>query len=424
MTRLLLALLVCTACAPTRLLREDLPPRCAAPDSRELLQVARESLVFRSYHPKAIYDLDAQDRPVPFRPGPLPADALAILSYPYPERFAGGPSDFKQMAQRSFVYDNALAALWLTHDGDLARARRVLATLAALQRPDGAWGFGFNAGADDGYYNAAYVRTGTVAWVIYALVHYQIASHDAQFNPTLRRALGWLGSQREPNTRLYFAGSGRWLDAKHFEPTWPAQFFAMEHQIDTWFALAALLDLERADSFTALRLAVALRASRDALGRLVVAGEARFAQGLTADGQLDRESALDAAGTWSALWLLANDDAVRARQVLAWVATQHAITALGWRGLRPYLSQAPQTWFVEASIAEPLAEWRLGDKDQALQHWQNLAQLACAGGLPLVYAPDWHADFPLTPAAAPTLWFLIAGQEIVEGGAPWLWTER
>ena len=116
--------------------------------------------------------------------------------------------------------------------------------------------------------------------------------------------------------------------------------------------------------------------------------------------------------------------AVRARQALAWVAAQHAVVARGWNGLRPYRDAPPETWFVEASIAQPLAHARMGQREVAQQQWLPLAQLACAGGMPVVYAPDWHADFPLTPATAPTIWWLIVGQEIAEGGAPWLWAER
>ncbi len=420
---LLLGVALLPACRPSQLLRADVPAKCQQPDTHALLQLARQSLVLEAYRPRAIYDLDANDRPVPFRANPLAADALAVLSYPEPRRFAGGDRDFARMAHRSFLYDNALAALWLVHDGDLARARRVLATVAALQRPDGAWGFGFNAGVDDGYYNAAYVRTGTVAWVVYALAHYRSASGDTRYDATLERATRWLLAQRDASSDLFFAGTGRWIDAVHFQPQWPARFFATEHQIDTWFALQAVTHawpaLAQAQHLpdVARSLAAAIQQ------RLWLPDEQRFAQG-RAGSHLDATSALDVAGTWSALWLLAQGDAARARQALAWVAAQHVVVARGWTGLRPYRDSPPETWFVEASIAQPLAHARLGQHEVAEQEWLPLAQLACAGGLPVVYAPDWHADFPLAPATAPTVWWLIAAQEIVEGGAPWLWTER
>ncbi len=327
------------------------------------------------------------------------------------------------MAHRSFLYDNALMALWLVHDHDVPRARRILSTVAALQHPDGAWGFSFHAGPDDGYYNAAYVRTGTVAWVVYALAHYRQASGDAQFDDTLRRAVLWLLRQADPLTGLFRAGSGRWIDAAHFSPAWPAQFIATEHQVDTWFALQAVTRAWPDFAATQHLPAILTRLAAGMDERLWLPAELRFAQGL-ANGRTDGQSALDAAGTWSALWLLAQGDRDRAQQVLAWVAREHAAHVDGWPGWRPYRKGPPDTWFVEGSIAQPLARWRLGQVDRAQQLWQPLMQLACMGGLPLVYAPNWHADFALSPAAAPTLWLLIAGQELIEGHTPWFWTER
>lgn len=410
------------ACAPTQLLRDDLPARCELPDLRAQMRLARDSLVLQPYLPHTIYDLDANARVVPFHANPLAPDALAVLSYPDPGHFAGGGRDFARLAHRSFLYDNALAALWLVHDGDLTRARRILATMAALQRLDGAWGFGFNAGDDDGYYNAAYVRTGAVAWAIYALAHYRSISHDTQFDGTLRHATLWLLGQRDAQTGLFYAGSGRWIDATHFSPQWPAYFFATEHQLDTWFALQAVA-LAWPEFATQQHLTVVLAGLAAGLNRsLWLPTDRRFAQGM-ADGRVDTQSALDSAGTWSALWLLTRGDGVRAEQALGWVTAQHTVLTSGWRGSRPYRDAPPKTWFVEASIAQPLAHWRMGQIEIAQQMWQPLAQLACMGGLPLVYAPDWHPDFPLSPATAPTVWFLIAGQEIVEGGKPWLWAE-
>ena len=206
----------------------------------------------------------------------------------------------------------------------------------------------------------------------------------------------------------------------------PACFAATEHQIDVWFAL-------RASSLAWPQLAhtvglehVAQQLAAGLQRWLRHADEPRYVQGTPADltGVCDPESALDAAGTWSALWELAMGKAAGARELLAWVDAHHALDVHGWPGLRPYLDQGPATWFVEGSIARPLALWRLGEHRAAHAAWQPLLQLACMGGLPLVYAPDWHPDFPLTPAAAPTLWLLMAGQEIDAHGQPWLWAER
>ena len=369
-----------------------------------------------------MYDLDAQNRPVPVAVGALPADARAVVGFPAPARFDGADPGFARLADRAFLYDNALALLWLTHTGHAAEARQLVATLVALQRADGAWGFGFSTAADDSFYNAAYVRTGTVAWVVYALAHYRQTSGDHAADVALDRGVRYLLAQRDPQTGLLRGGRGRWRTASAFEPDWPADFAATEHQIDSWFALRAV-DLAWPTLGTQLHL-------RDEAARLAQAtdrwlwlpNEKRFAQGRQGP-KLDLESALDASGTWAALWLIARGERSRANDVLAWVARVHAVEVDGWPGWRPYRDEPPVTWFVEGSLAIPLARHRLGQHADVATLWQTVLELVCVGGVPVVYASHWATDFPLTPAAAPSLWFLVVGQELGASGSGWLWTE-
>lgn len=401
-------------------LRRPTEGPCAQPDAKAWLDKAAKSLVFAPFRPtEPAYDHD-RDRAVQVtvrRPDPR---ALAVLSYPYPERFAGADSGFAQLSRRSFTYDDALALLWLSGQGDFERAQGLALTLQALQNPDGSWGFSF-AVDGDGFYNANYLRAGTVAWAAYALAKYQSLSADSQFAGTLERALLWMQAQT-PANGLVRAGRGWWRNGSSFEPEFNADFAATEHQIDAWFAYRAAA---AADSDMAGRLGLLTAADRlaEAIDRqLWLPAEQRYAQGLQPEGP-DRHSALDAAGTWAALLDLARGRPDRARQALAYVQRAHAIEAQGWPGLRPYLADEPATWFVEGSLALPLGLLRLGDRDEARKTFAVAVQLACAGDVPLVYAPDWHADFPLSPAAAPTLWFLLVGREL-QGGAPVLWAEK
>jgi len=351
--------------------------------------------------------------------GRVAAGAQAVLSYPYPQRFAGADAGFAELANRSFVYDDALALVWAAERGEVLLARGLAHTLAGLQLPDGSWGFSF-AVFGDGFYNAGYVRAGTVAWAVYALAHYQQRTGDTQFAGTLERGLLWLLGQTDARG-LVRAGRGRWIDGKTFDPDFDARFAATEHQIDAWFAYGAAA---AADPDLAARLHLSacrsrLAASLDAL--LWRPGEERYAQGIDGD-KVDDHSALDAAGSWAALLDVARDRPGRAQAALHWVQREHAIVAHGWPGLRPYVPDPPETWFVEGSLAVALAWWRLGDRDAAVEAFAPAVQLACAAGVPLVYAPDWHTDFPLSPAAAPTLWFLLIGQELYDH-RPALWTE-
>ena len=95
-----------------------------------------------------------------------------------------------------------------------------------------------------------------------------------------------------------------------------------------------------------------------------------------------------------------------------------------WSGWQPYAGEPPRTWFVEASVARALVLARLGRDREAHAALAELTSLACTAGVPLVYATDWAPDFPATPAAAPTLWYLLVGQELRRPDARWLWRER
>lgn len=356
---------------------------------------------------------------VPVVAGRLPPGAQAVLSYPYPERFAGADAGFAELANRSFVYDDALALLWASERGDVLLARALAETLSALQLPDGAWGFSF-AVFGDGFYNAGYVRAGTVAWVVYALARYQHLSGDRQFANTLERGLLWLIGQTNAQG-LVRAGRGRWIDGKLFDPDYDARFAATEHQIDAWFAYlaATAADPELSTRLELPKARARLAAAMDT--HLWRPDEERYAQGKDGDKQ-DDHSALDAAGSWAALYDAARDRPGRAQAALAWVQREHATVSQGWPGLRPYVPDPPDTWFVEGSLAVALAWWRLGERQTALEAFAPAVQLACAGGVPLVYAPDWHTDFPLSPAAAPTLWFLLVGRELYDH-KPAVWSQ-
>ena len=384
---------------------------------------ARSSFVVRRWRPGPFYDADRDGGHTAWRARRTWAsDAEAVLSFPHPERFAGGPDGFARLATRSWVYDAALVALWRVREGNAAAAARLLDTLAALQRDDGAWGFSF-AVEGDGFYNAAYVRTGTVAWVVYAFAKYQRHSRDTRFAGVLAGGVRWLLGQVDPRTGLVRAGQGRWLGPDRFEPDFVADFTATEHVIDTWFALraAALADPALQASLDLNRAADQLAGAMEA--RLWLAETQRYAQG-AGTTHTDARSALDAAGTWAALYALAQGRPARARALLAWVAVEHRIDVAGWTGLRPYAREAPDTWFVEGSLAAAMVTARSGDAGAARAALLPFVQLACSGGVPLVYSPVWREDFPLTPAVAPTVWFLFAADEVVHRHGAWLWNER
>lgn len=402
MWRSAVPLLVVCACAV---------PRGSTCDTAAIARDARISIETRIW--SAGLTIDAAG--VPFVPSwPDGFDAgEAVVSWPDPTRFPGAPQGFDRLAGRSFVYDTALLALERTRTGDRDGAARLLATLAALQLPDGAWGFSF--GLSDGFYDAGYVRAGTVAFAVYAFARYALRFDDHRFRAYAGRGADWLLAHRDPVTGLVRAGRGRWLDGgRRYDGAYVADFAATEHQIDAFFALAAL---GRVDPGGVWRDGAAAL-ERSILAWLWDDGAGRFLQGRTAAHEPDPTSALDAAGTWGALFHLAGGRPAQARRCLAWVERHHR------RGARlvPY-ADGPDTWFVEGAVAEVLAWRRLGDDAAAAAALDRITALGCRSGLPLVYADRWAADFPRSPAAAPTLWFVMAAAEIAPGGAPFLWIE-
>lgn len=387
---------------------------------------ARASIVVRPYRPTRAYDIDAEGRPVPVELTSVTGAAApqAVLSYPYPQRHPGAPSGFAQLVTRSFVYDDALYALERIMAGDHATARAVLSTIRTLQRHDGAIGFSFDV-ARDGFYNAGYVRAGVVAFAVYALAKYQLETADPDLVEAALSGGQWLLGQRDPELGLIRAGYGRWT-RDGFDPTFPADFVVTEHQIDAFFAFLALAKLDPHGPW----LSAAARLREAILGVLWMTKEQRFAQGWSRELGLDTGSALDSSGTWGALFLHGIGHRGAALRALAWVDRRHSIELDGWSGLRPFAGEQPRTWFVEGSVAYAIAVHRLGQSSGAdILHARGavllgeIDALACRGGLPLVYSPRWVEDFPLTPAAAPTLWYLFALAETREGLPPFLWSE-
>jgi len=386
--------------------------RCADATAAALADKAVAALRVVPFVRRELYDVDAAGKGVSVPVGEVPTGAIAVITYPFPKRFAGGPEGFERLANRSYTYDNALYALLMTARGERDKAAGVLATLAALQRGDGAWGFSFDA-HKTGFCNRGYVRTGVVAWTIYAYARFAGTFGDKRFAAVLSKAAKWLDGRRDATTGLVLGGMGRWLDqGKRFDPAYVADWASTEHNVDAYFAVR---ELERLGIRTSLSSAALGQAIAD---RLYIAEERRYAQGVQPGG-LDRVSALDAAGTWTALFELARGKPQRASYLLAWIDTHHRVQDGGWRGFKPY-RKGPDVWFVEGSLGRALVDLRLGRTRRAGELLAEVARLACVGDVPLLYSTSWAPDFPASPAAAPTLWFALVAREL-GGGDAFLW---
>jgi hypothetical protein len=408
---LALAGLTFTACAARQPV--DLAGGCGT-TAAERLDSARTQaerwLRLTDVTPRPLYDAPAAPPPSVR----LPADGvrrLAVISYA--SVHPGSP-----LHGRSFLYDDALALLWYGATGDEAAARGLAATLLALQNPDGTWGFVL--GLRDGYYNASYVRAGTVAWVAHALaVHGRRFADPAASAAAMRGVRALQSRQRAAGAGagLVEGGRGRWApDEKAFHPEFRLREAVTEHQLDLHMALASLQHPDAAVF------------SERILASLWLEPEGRFAVA-AGDGGVDPARALDAAGAWGALWLLARGDVDRARRSLRYTVETFPARTQDLVGFRPQLDpiEGPLSAlevdliFVEGTLGVGLAAHRLGEAAIAERALSTAVELACRYGPGVPYANRPARNFVVEPAAAPTFWFLFFERELRTGLTAPLW---
>ena len=102
---------------------------------------------------------------------PSPDRRKMILSYVIPE---DDPA-YKYLAKRSFLYDDAVAAVAFTMAGKYREAESLLNTLSRLVRDDGSMWFSYNthnSWPDEIDHEGAMIRSGALAWAGYSFSHY------------------------------------------------------------------------------------------------------------------------------------------------------------------------------------------------------------------------------------------------------------
>lgn len=324
------------------------------------------------------------------------------------------------LARRAFVYDLALAMIAHTLADRAQEARAIGATLCQLVDTNRGLP-GFSLGLDaPAYYDADYVRAGAAAWAGYALALYDVVKGETRFRAHARRVAEALLASRfprgdDPRAGLVLAGRGRWLDGqRRFDAPYRADYCVTEHQIDAWFLFDALGRLGEA------RFDAEADALADAmLARLWIADEGRFAVAVTAHG-LDRGLALDAAGAWGALFLLARGERARALEALRFTERTFATRVDDLDGFAPYAGAIPEyegydfssTLFAEGTAAVGLVRLRTGDRAGAERIAETLRTLQGRGEGGVLYATPEGPDMPRVPAAAPTAWLLLLEREL------------
>ena len=119
---------------------------------------------------------------------------------------------YADLANYSWTYDNALAALAFVADGNRSQARELLDQLAALQNKDGSINFAFDVktgGSSD------VVRSGAVAWVGLAAAAYRSRYGGSSYDPMLAGVVDYLLAQRDESGLIAGGPDVSWVSTQH-----------------------------------------------------------------------------------------------------------------------------------------------------------------------------------------------------------------
>lgn len=216
------------------------------------------------------------DQQAPNSTEPTPAYGRSGLSISYiiPQ---ADPS-YPYLYSRSWIYDDALAVIAWSMEGECQAAQKTASALAGLLDAEGKLGFSYNT-ADNWFDNTLY-RTGANAWVGYSLVSYQKACGDSEFQTAAGRIADWILTMQDPATGSVKGGP---------DVAW----FSTEHNVDAYFFLRDI-GLLKGD---AAYLEAANRIKQSLLTNHWNSSYACFQQGIG-----DSTQTLDAA-SWGALFL-------------------------------------------------------------------------------------------------------------------------
>lgn len=354
-------------------------------------------------------------------PEPYPTRRHLLLSYEVPADIP----EYKYLHAKSFVYDNAVAAIALCHAGEWEDAQRLLTSMAGLVRADGSLWFSVNTAIDwpsEGDRESALVRTGAVAWAGYAFCFYlencpqeKLQNNTKmQFLEAATRIAGfimarWVDQPGNPLNGLVTGGEGA-INLALVKPGGVAEkwdstqvrWASAEHNLDAWFFLSHLSVLAGNREY---------RRASDAIKEALVLGlwskqYGQFFRGLKENGEKDTVLALDCA-SWAAAFLMAVGKKEMAEQCLESARERYAVEYKGLRGYLPYrgvlvYEQAeinrhffpdqpdlkwgdfPFVW-LEGNYGVLLAEIACGGKKQArerLEQWTAYFDNDPRGGIP------------------------------------------
>jgi hypothetical protein len=314
-------------------------------------------------------------------PDPHTGRSGLVISY----RIPSDDPDYPDLFSRSWIYDDAVAALALTVEGEYAAAGAILTALAGLVDTDGKLGFSYNT--HDAWFHA-YYRSGAIAWVGYAMAFYQLETGDTQYQGTAESIAGYLLTFQDPVCGSIRGGP---------DVTW----YSTEHNVAAYFFFKTLGYVTGDSTFTD---------AGQQIGECLLSEHWNEAEGRFNQGRGDASDTFDV-NTLGALFLTHIGRRTQARAVLERVEATFPITITRAdtgqvvNSYKPYTGT--ETLWTEGGLPLAMAYDHLGDvaaRDNIITETEKMR--GPEGGI--IYASPQVPDFADWEGVAPTGWMALA----------------
>jgi hypothetical protein len=308
---------------------------------------------------------------------------------------------YNRLANLSWTYDNALAALAFIDLGYRSQAEQLLDQLKALQLKDGSLAFSYDVRTGAG---SGQIRSNALAWVGIAAVAYRAKYHNGRYDVLAGGLADYLLKSRRTDGLVLGGPDVQWVSTQH--NLLMSEFFRSAQQEYGSKTLSSSItgdDLGEAYDKAAGAIVSKL---------LVSAGsQAYFVQGLN-----DPRIALDTQTLGSVFLLLRKDP--RATAVGGFLSNFYVspfvVDKVTWSGYRPFAaSNAPNLVWSEGTIQADWALHRLSlpaaQADTAVLGILGTTAGGTTGPLGASRAVDDRAwgEFPSWPTSAAGSWLLI-----------------
>lgn len=322
-------------------------------------------------------------------------------------------------ADRSFVYDQAVALFAALGANDQALATTLVDGLLTLQETSGAHtgAFVFASSQLTPDYRDALIRTGAHSIATDALLayiqKYPQATNISAYTQAAQSALDFIDTtQSHSGTTdgLYLGGFGDYSGTNNsFVASTVIDWASTEHNIDTWQTFMRASAVLGNTSTDYLNKAKSLQVT--ILNKLYNSTEKRYNQGMTASGP-DSANPLDV-NSWGAIQLYGSGEYDKAIQALSQLSP-FSFTRNNVTGYAPfydtggYPGAVPNVWF-EGSFGVALAQLRTGDTSDYRTLIESL-KTAQQGDGSFLYATDNDPTYEITnrKAIASTAWYILA----------------